>query len=328
VSCVRQGLVPKAVLIAGLVVGAFSLVGCGSTPTTGSASTPNATTQVASCSRLLSTTDAAQLVGASSLQMQTGPANTPHVVSPTANCEYDTSNGGPGVAPNLTNSFSFELWTNQTSAAAIYSGLESSDMNPYGLPACDPVPVQGIGEQAVWSGGSACSGRNATGFLLVQSNTSNLFILWGLQLDTSTTEAQQIVIEMGGQNSSGGSAASTSTTTVPPTTTTTTTPLTPEQQKYVDDIESQFPGVASGISTGPGNITVASLGNAGQAICARLGSFGVANDQQNYISVYATTSLPDVDETVPNKENIVSLAIEDICPMYLIDIPPGDPGAS
>lgn len=269
------------------------------------------------------------------MQMEIGPANTGNAIRPTANCEYNLSNGGPNGIPNLTKSFSFELWTNQTNAAArIYSGLEINDMNPYRLTACEPVSVEGIGEQATWSGGSGCTGPKATGFLLVQSNTSNLFILWGLQLGASMTEARHIVIEMGGSNSSGGSASSTPTTTVPPTTTTTTL-FTQEQQKFVDDIESQFPAVAGGISNGPGNITVASLVNNGEIICTGLGPqfgsggiIGGYDGQQNYISVSARTTLPYVDETSFNGQTIVSLAIEDICPMHLSDIPPGDPGAS
>lgn len=155
-------------------------------------------------------------------------------------------------------------------------------------------------------------------------------------------------------------SASTSATTVPPTspipttTTTTTPPITPAQQKFVTDIENQFPGVSGAIAAGAddGTFTTQTLAEEGQEICGALSGIPpndvsaptgseFANPYGRIVSDVLTGTfgspggtggpfldIPTVSQTLPNSEIEVSLSIEDICPQYLSDIPPGDPGAS
>ena len=350
------------------------------------------------CSTLLSTSDAAALVDAPSMQMEIGPHNTSRVSNPSANCEYNLNNGGPNGVPNLTKSFSLELWTNVPQAGVVYADFQANDMNIYEEAACDLTQVHGVGEKAVWSGGTGCDG-SPIGMLLVQVNDANVILLWGLPEGAGITAANQIVGELGGivHNPSGpkeatpsptstttsqssspgssspqtgsssqlGSASPTTTTTqssspsrsspqgssgptptstpsaVAPTTTTTTAPLSGDEQKYVTDVENQFPGISPAIAAG--SYSAQTLATEGEEVCT---AFSLLQPSANlYGNPYEFIDGDLANETLPGPGNtvlqvtavpsvstydniyVVSFAVEDICPTYVSDIPAGDPGA-
>ena len=283
---------------------------------------------------------------------------------PIASCLYDIDNGGPNGVPNLTKSFGLEMWAYQKNASSIYSDIENHGINPYKFPACDPVTVPDVGDQAVWSGGTGCSGSYA-GTLLFQPNADNVVLLWGLPETTSISAANQISSEMGGP--SGGSALGnsgpsgvsksntgstgnsgqghsntfpTTSTTTPTTTTTstamplppttTTTPLPPQQQKFVDDVEAQFPTIGTSIASGADNgyLTNQSLAAAGESICTSFSqisapSSGISGDPYPLVLTNATQQLQQWS-LGSNTNVFMDLSIQDLCPEYTSDIPPGE----
>lgn len=277
----------------------------------------------AECSTLLSPSAATQITGASTMRITNEPQTFINVASPTFACHYDANVDGttsdPGV-PDLTKSFILWLWTNQSDAATTFTNYKNNDLNLYNLPADDPVSVQGIGAQAAWSGPGTSPGE-----LLVQANTSNVFVLSALSQGSSESEAQKLVDELTGAQtgtatttpSSAGSSGTSSpqqqgsatdnTSSAPPltaspppspvtyptptSTTTTTVPLPSDQQKFVDDLEALFPATTGAIQSG--SLTAQSLATEGEAVCNALtqGSAEIGpTGPGNFSTVYTDTA--------------------------------------
>lgn len=86
----------------------------------------------------------------------------------------------------------------------------------------------------------------------------------------STGSASPSATSTGTPSSPGAEPAQVTQTTTPPTTTTTAPPsFTAAQQKFVDDVENQFPGLAPAIAAG-GPFTTQSLVADGNAICGAM----------------------------------------------------------
>jgi hypothetical protein len=280
---------------------------------------------VAICTNLLSSSDAARLSGASTMQVKVEPPQPfIRVASPTTSCYYNgnvVGADGFGVA-DLSKSFILWLWTNQADAAQMFADYATNVMNPRLVPG-GPVAVQGIGRQADWAGG----------LLLVQASANDVFVLSSLPEATSIAEASKIVNRLGGSSS----GISQSTTTLPPTTTTTTTtPLSSADQKFVDDVEKQFPSLPGAIAADEPYFTTKKLAGEGEAVCnafSEAAQQGIANAYNAYIvGEFNNGNLPGSGGAIPSLTNsevqvVLGIAIEDICPTYLGDIPPGDPGA-
>jgi hypothetical protein len=134
----------------------------------------------------------------------------------------------------------------------------------------------------------------------------------------------------------------------PPTSTTTTTgpPLSGEQQKLVDDLETDFPGLSNAVQVGT-SVTAQMLSDDGQEVCdamtqgsSQIGPSGYGNLSsvfqafipsfangawpQNLGPVVSGLSIPGVGD---RSDLVMAQAIDDLCPAYVGGIPAGDPGA-
>jgi hypothetical protein len=117
--------------------------------------------------------------------------------------------------------------------------------------------------------------------------------------------------------------------------------LSPDDQKFVVDVENQFPAITGAIAADP-SFTAGTLAAEGEAVCTAFSLDRAQGDvgtpvYENIASGFANHNLPGPGKVVSlmiipgvgsNNNSVVTLAIEDLCPTYLSDIPPGYPGAS
>ena len=143
-----------------------------------------------------------------------------------------------------------------------------------------------------------------------------------------------------GQGSSNAlpTTTTTTTTTVPPTTTTTMPPTTtttvqlpPVVQKFVDDVENQFPAIGTSISSGADNglLTNQSLADEGESICTLFSEYsapssGIGGDPYDLVTTNVAQQLMEKWSVGSQSYIFVDVAIEDLCPAYASDIPPED----
>jgi hypothetical protein len=200
----RVTLVAASIALAPILFAACGTPANTASPSTSSSGSSGSPADVAPCESLLSTSDAAQLTGASTMQIDQGtyayiPADTP-----TTSCNYNAnmtpSGGGVVGVPDGSKSFQLQLWTNQQDGGNTYSNIMNNDTNPYHNSPNpynpQPVPIQGMGTQAVWYGGYAR-------FLLVQVDSTIVFALSGYPLSETAAidEGQKLVSELTGSSS-------------------------------------------------------------------------------------------------------------------------------
>jgi hypothetical protein len=119
-------------------------------------------------------------------------------------------------------------------------------------------------------------------------------------------------------------------------------PLSGDEQKYVTDVEDQFPGISPAIVAD--SYSAQTLADEGEEICT---AFSILQPSaQLYGNPYLSIDGDLANDSVPSppgsagvgvtpipslstSDNIyvVSYAVEDICPLYVSDIPAGYPGA-
>jgi hypothetical protein len=121
-------------------------------------------------------------------------------------------------------------------------------------------------------------------------------------------------------------------TSAAPTPTTNPITLTPGEQQFFSEV-NQVPTIASAVDDGSTSETA--VGQAGGQLCQTL-SVDTADGnggQSLYLAQVSEMTQsglglgPAINLNIDTAETVESLAIEDICPTYLSDIPPGDPGA-
>jgi hypothetical protein len=169
----------------------------------------------------------------------------------------------------------------------------------------------------------------------------------GSSTHASNLSSTTTTITYASADNSGPYVDGSNTTTSVPSTTTTTTPLTSVLQKFVGDVQVQFPGLSGAMAAG-GSFSTQTLADEGQAICGafssdsqNIGPSGFADLVGVFESLVGTIAngggLPGptgavaevqpVPTVSPRADIVMALAITDICPTYAAGIPPGDPGA-
>ena len=173
-----------------------------------------------------------------------------------------------------------------------------------------------------WEAG--CEAALADAVFIGQSTSS--------RTTTPTVPPSSTTSSSGPQQQGSSTPAQTTTTSTalraaPAPPTTTTMALAPDQQKFVDDVENQFPAIAQSIDT-YGNIsgafTTQSLVTYGDDLCARvpliLNSPGYVSGVYDFLlDGMVDSPLPSVPTT--SDGIVLNFAIEDLCPTYASYIP-------